>query len=73
MIHELLLQDLYSLALQVLSTLKSEYPYQGDLNVYADIIFSPSNNKLFDDIDHLIDDLEEGEGWVKWGGVIRGY
>jgi len=23
---------------------------------------------LFDDINHLIDDLEEGEGWVKWGG-----
>ncbi|KAJ7011845.1 hypothetical protein NC653_002057 [Populus alba x Populus x berolinensis] len=66
-IHDLLLNDLCSLALQVLLTLQSEHPYQSDLNVYAVITFSSSNNKLFDNIDHLIDDLKEGEGWVKWG------
>ncbi|CAK7356722.1 unnamed protein product [Dovyalis caffra] len=77
-IRELLRQDLCSLALQVLSTLRSEYPDQIDLNVYADVIFALSKNKLFDDIDRLVGDLEEGERWVKWGNdrgllrVIRG-
>jgi len=73
-IRELLRQDLCSLALQVLSTLRSEYPGQIDLNLYADVIFALSRNKCFDDIDRLIDDLEEGESWVKWGsdrGLLR--
>jgi hypothetical protein len=73
-IRELLRQDLCSLALQVLSTLRSEYPGQIDLNLYADVIFALSRNKCFDDIDRLIGDLEEGESWVKWGsdrGLLR--
>eukprot|EP00257_Ricinus_communis_P025146 XP_025012560.1 protein THYLAKOID ASSEMBLY 8, chloroplastic [Ricinus communis] len=77
-VRELLRQDLCPLALHVLSTLRSEYPNQIDLNIYGDVILSLSRNKLEEDIDRLIDDLEKDEKMIKWESdrgllrVIRG-
>ncbi|XP_065867166.1 protein THYLAKOID ASSEMBLY 8, chloroplastic [Euphorbia lathyris] len=74
MLRELLRQDLCPLALHVLSTLRSEYPSQIDLNLYGELISALSRNHLLDDIDRVIEDLEKDEGGIEWEtdrGVLR--
>ncbi|CAE6070336.1 unnamed protein product [Arabidopsis arenosa] len=57
-LRELLRQDYCTLAVHVLSTLRSEYPPL-DLVLYADIVNALSRNKEFDEIDRLIGEIEE--------------
>ncbi|KAG7559016.1 hypothetical protein ISN45_Aa05g006250 [Arabidopsis thaliana x Arabidopsis arenosa] len=56
-LRELLRQDYCTLAVHVLSTLRSEYPPL-DLVLYADIVNALSRNKEFDEIDRLIGEIE---------------
>ncbi|KDP37264.1 hypothetical protein JCGZ_06320 [Jatropha curcas] len=77
-LRELLRQDLCSLAIHVLSTLRTEYSGLIDLNLYGDVISALSRNKVYNEIDRLIDDLEKDEGGIQWESdkgllrVIRG-
>uniref|UniRef100_A0A2P2P239 Uncharacterized protein MANES_04G131200 n=1 Tax=Rhizophora mucronata TaxID=61149 RepID=A0A2P2P239_RHIMU len=66
-LRELLRQNLPSLALRVLSVVRSEYPGQIDLNLYADVISCLSRNGWVGEIDRLIAELEGvGCGGVQW-------
>ncbi|KAM7255594.1 hypothetical protein ACFE04_008605 [Oxalis oulophora] len=72
-LNELLRQDLCSLALPILSTIRTEYP-PINFSLYADVVNALSRNKLYEDIDRLIDDLEGEEGGFEWGddkGLVR--
>ncbi|KAJ4834105.1 hypothetical protein Tsubulata_041492 [Turnera subulata] len=64
-LRELLRQDQCTLGLQVLYTLRSEYPPGGDeqdrdafLALYADVINCLSRNAMFDRVEGLLDELE---------------
>ncbi|XVE52060.1 hypothetical protein DITRI_Ditri02bG0090700 [Diplodiscus trichospermus] len=56
-LRELLRQDQCALALHVLSTVRSEYP-PPDLNLYADVVNALARNRLLDEIDVLIGEME---------------
>lgn len=60
-LRELLRQDHCTLAIHVLSTLRSEYP-PVDLVLYADVVNALSRNKEFDEIDRLIGEIDVVEG-----------
>ncbi|GFP85653.1 pentatricopeptide repeat-containing protein at3g46870 [Phtheirospermum japonicum] len=55
---ELLRQDQCAIAARVFATLKSEYGV--DLDMYADMVQALARNRLTDEIDLLIDEMEEG-------------
>ncbi|GMI78010.1 EMBRYO DEFECTIVE 3123, Thylakoid Assembly 8 [Hibiscus trionum] len=55
-LRELLRQDQCTLALQVLCTVRSEYP-PPDLALYADVVAALARNRLMDEIDGLIEEL----------------
>ncbi|XVF86665.1 hypothetical protein PTKIN_Ptkin18bG0060100 [Pterospermum kingtungense] len=56
-LRELLRQDQCTLALHVLSTVRVEYP-PPDLSLYADVVASLARNRLIDEIDRLIGEME---------------
>ncbi|CAA0383921.1 unnamed protein product [Arabidopsis thaliana] len=56
-LRELLRQDYCTLAVHVLSTLRTEYPPL-DLVLYADIVNALTRNKEFDEIDRLIGEID---------------
>ncbi|XP_022715005.1 pentatricopeptide repeat-containing protein At1g62350 [Durio zibethinus] len=56
-LRELLRQDQCALALHVLSTVRSEYP-PPDLTLYADVVTALARNRLVDEIDGLIGEME---------------
>ncbi|KAJ7951738.1 Pentatricopeptide repeat-containing protein family [Quillaja saponaria] len=55
-LKELLRQDQCGLALQVFSTVRSEYKV--DLSLYSEMVHALARNVMTEDIDHLILDLE---------------
>ncbi|XWS20252.1 hypothetical protein CRYUN_Cryun31cG0084500 [Craigia yunnanensis] len=59
-LRELLRQDQCTLALHVLSTVRSEYP-PPDLTLYADVIAALARNRLVDEIEGLIGEMESIE------------
>ncbi|XP_021891930.1 uncharacterized protein LOC110810164 [Carica papaya] len=70
-LRELLRQDQCTLALHVLSTVRSEYP-PVDLNLYADVVNALARNGKVDDIDRLIngslsisDTDDDGKGLIR--------
>lgn len=60
-LRELLRQDHCTLAVHVLSTIRSEYPPL-DLVLYADVVNALSRNREFDEIDRLIGEIDGIEG-----------
>ncbi|XVF24946.1 hypothetical protein REPUB_Repub13aG0171600 [Reevesia pubescens] len=56
-LRELLRQDQCTLALHVLSTVRSEYPPL-DLTLYADVVTALARNRLMEEIDGLIGEME---------------
>ncbi|GLU14470.1 hypothetical protein SLE2022_310380 [Rubroshorea leprosula] len=57
-LRELLRQEQCVLALHVFSTIRSEYP-PPDLALYADMVVALARNRLMEQIDGLIDQMEE--------------
>ncbi|KAE8680767.1 auxin-responsive protein IAA8-like isoform X1 [Hibiscus syriacus] len=55
-LRELLRQDQCTLALHVLSTIRSEYP-PPDLALYADVVAALARNRLMEEIDGLVEEL----------------
>ncbi|KAJ7963035.1 Pentatricopeptide repeat-containing protein family [Quillaja saponaria] len=60
-LKELLRQDQFVLALQVFSTVRSEY--KPDLSLYAELVQALARNEMMEDIDRLILDLESEGGF----------
>ncbi|ESQ27011.1 hypothetical protein EUTSA_v10019037mg [Eutrema salsugineum] len=60
-LRELLRQDQCTLAVHVLSTLRSEYP-PVDLTLYAEVVTALSRNGEWEEIDRLMGELEGIEG-----------
>ncbi|KAJ8755725.1 hypothetical protein K2173_024269 [Erythroxylum novogranatense] len=67
-VRELLRQNHPSLALHVLSALRSDYLGQVDLNLYADVVLALSRNDMSEEIDRVVEGLEG----VEWGREDRG-
>ncbi|CAN1299615.1 Protein THYLAKOID ASSEMBLY 8, chloroplastic [Linum perenne] len=58
-LHELLRRDLCHNALSIFSVLRSEFQDQkADLNLYADPIFALLKNRMIDEIDNLLRELD---------------
>ncbi|CAN1184640.1 Protein THYLAKOID ASSEMBLY 8, chloroplastic [Linum perenne] len=58
-LHELLQRDLCHNALSIFSVLRSEFQNQKvDLNLYADPIFALLKNRMIDEIDNLLRELD---------------
>ncbi|CAN0858672.1 Protein THYLAKOID ASSEMBLY 8, chloroplastic [Linum grandiflorum] len=76
-LRELLRQDLCHIALSVFSVLRSEFPdHKADLNLYGDAIFALVKNRMIDEIESLVAELEAAaeEGKVEWErdtGTVR--
>ena len=65
-LRELLRQDHYALALRAFSAVRSEYN-NPNLSLYADVATAHARNKMVEDLDRLICDLETDCG----GGGIQ--
>ena len=65
-LRELLRQDHYALALRAFSAVRFEYN-NPDLSLYADVATAHARNKMVEDLDRLICDLETDCG----GGGIQ--